>query len=79
MHRFAPVALATLLAATAPALLCAQAPFTPPQSTTKFTDPANLAGERVTLKLYPGGHMMYLRSASRHQLHDDAAAFYAAK
>ncbi|HUH84439.1 MAG TPA: septum formation initiator [Stellaceae bacterium] len=41
--------------------------------------PANLTGERVTLKLYPGGHMMYLRSASRHQLHDDAAAFYAAK
>ncbi len=41
--------------------------------------PANLTGERVSLKLYPGGHMMYLRSASRHLLHDDAAAFYAAK
>ena len=49
MHRFAPVALAPLLAATAPALLCAQAPtpFTVPQPTGKFTDPANLAGERV--------------------------------
>ena len=49
MHRLAPVALATLLAATAPALLCAQAPtpFTPPQPTGHFTDPANLAGERV--------------------------------
>jgi LmbE family N-acetylglucosaminyl deacetylase len=49
MHRFAPVALATLLAATAPALLCAQAPtpFTVPAATGHFTDPANLAGERV--------------------------------
>jgi carboxypeptidase C (cathepsin A) len=41
--------------------------------------PAKLTSERVSLKLYPGGHMMYLRSASRHLLHDDAAAFYAAK
>ncbi|HXS13427.1 MAG TPA: PIG-L family deacetylase, partial [Acidobacteriaceae bacterium] len=49
MHRFAPVALATLLAATAPALLCAQTPtpFTVPAATGHFTDPANLAGERV--------------------------------
>ncbi len=49
MHRFAPVALATLLAATAPALLRAQAPtrFTVPSATGHFTDPANLAGERV--------------------------------
>ena len=47
MHRFAPVALATLLAATAPAPLRAQTPFTPPQPTGQFTDPANLAGERV--------------------------------
>ncbi len=48
MHRFAPVAFATLLAATAPALLRAQAPtpFTVPAATTHFTDPANLAGER---------------------------------
>jgi carboxypeptidase C (cathepsin A) len=41
--------------------------------------PSNVTAERVTLKLYPGGHMMYLRSGSRRQLHDDAAAFYAAK
>jgi LmbE family N-acetylglucosaminyl deacetylase len=49
MHRFAPVALATLLAATASAPLRAQTPtpFTPPQPTAHFTDPANLAGERV--------------------------------
>lgn len=49
MHRFAPVALATLLAATASAPFCAQTPtpFTPPSSTAHFTDPANLAGERV--------------------------------
>jgi carboxypeptidase C (cathepsin A) len=32
---------------------------------------------RVELKLYPGGHMMYLRNGSRHRLHDDAQAFYA--
>ncbi|HEY4011169.1 MAG TPA: PIG-L family deacetylase, partial [Acidobacteriaceae bacterium] len=49
MHRFAPVALATLLAATAPAHLRAQTPtpFTVPQPTGHFTDPANLSGERV--------------------------------
>jgi LmbE family N-acetylglucosaminyl deacetylase len=49
MHRFAPVALATLLAASAPALLCAQTPtpFTVPPATGHFTDPANLAAERV--------------------------------
>jgi carboxypeptidase C (cathepsin A) len=41
--------------------------------------PSTVTAERVTLKLYPGGHMMYLRSGSRRQLHDDAAAFYAAK
>jgi carboxypeptidase C (cathepsin A) len=41
--------------------------------------PSSVTAERVTLKLYPGGHMMYLRSGSRRQLHDDAAAFYAAK
>jgi carboxypeptidase C (cathepsin A) len=41
--------------------------------------PSNVTAERVTLKLYSGGHMMYLRSGSRRQLHDDAAAFYAAK
>jgi carboxypeptidase C (cathepsin A) len=33
---------------------------------------------RVTLHLYPGGHMMYLRPATRRLLHDDAAALYAA-
>lgn len=47
MHRFAPVALATLLAATASARPQAQASFTAPQPTGHFTDPANLAGERV--------------------------------
>ncbi len=38
--------------------------------------PANVTASRVELKLYPGGHMMYLRSGSRHRLHDDAQAFY---
>ena len=38
--------------------------------------PANVVAERVALKLYAGGHMMYLRQDSRHRLHDDAAAFY---
>ncbi|MGO8914342.1 MAG: S10 family peptidase [Stellaceae bacterium] len=40
--------------------------------------PGNITAERVTLKLYPGGHMMYLRSGSRRSLHDDAVSFYAA-
>jgi carboxypeptidase C (cathepsin A) len=33
---------------------------------------------RVTLKLYPGGHMMYLRAASRSRLHQDASELYRA-
>jgi carboxypeptidase C (cathepsin A) len=33
---------------------------------------------RVALKLYEGGHMMYLRAGSRHRLRDDALAFYGA-
>jgi len=33
-------------------------------------------GERIALKLYLGGHMLYLRAQSRHRLHDDAAEFY---
>lgn len=33
---------------------------------------------RIELKLYDGGHMMYLRAGSRHRLFDDARAFYAA-
>jgi carboxypeptidase C (cathepsin A) len=33
---------------------------------------------RVELKLYQGGHMMYLRPGSRARLHADAAAFYGA-
>jgi carboxypeptidase C (cathepsin A) len=33
---------------------------------------------RVTLKLYPGGHMMYLRAASRTRLHQDAGELYRA-
>ena len=38
--------------------------------------PAPLAA-RVELKLYLGGHMLYLRPDSRHHLHDDAQSFYA--
>jgi carboxypeptidase C (cathepsin A) len=33
---------------------------------------------RVGLTLYPGGHMMYLRAASRARLHEDARALYRA-
>ena len=33
---------------------------------------------QVMLKLYPGGHMMYMRSASRAALARDAEAFYRA-
>ncbi|HVM82147.1 MAG TPA: peptidase S10 [Stellaceae bacterium] len=39
--------------------------------------PAEVVQGRVTLKLYPGGHMMYLRPASRAALHADARAIYA--
>jgi carboxypeptidase C (cathepsin A) len=39
--------------------------------------PASL-GDRIALKLYEGGHMLYLHAPSRHRLHDDAAAFYGA-
>jgi carboxypeptidase C (cathepsin A) len=38
--------------------------------------PSALTAQRIELKLYPGGHMMYLRTGSRHRLHDDAQAFY---
>jgi carboxypeptidase C (cathepsin A) len=38
--------------------------------------PEKLTAHRIELKLYAGGHMMYLRSGSRHRLHDDALAFY---
>lgn len=38
--------------------------------------PERLTQDRVTLKLYEGGHMMYLRRASRAQLHADARAVY---
>lgn len=38
--------------------------------------PLALTGGRVTFNLYPGGHMMYLRSASRARLHADAAKLY---
>lgn len=38
--------------------------------------PATVTAGRVDLKLYPGGHMMYLRTGSRHRLRDDAQAFY---
>jgi carboxypeptidase C (cathepsin A) len=39
--------------------------------------PGELAN-RVALKLYLGGHMLYLRADSRRRLHDDALAFYGA-
>ena len=35
-------------------------------------------GDRIALKLYEGGHMLYLHAASRAQLHSDAEAFYGA-
>ncbi|HEY4169668.1 MAG TPA: carboxypeptidase, partial [Reyranella sp.] len=38
--------------------------------------PASLTKDRVTLSLHPGGHMMYLRAASRAGLHEDAAKLY---
>ena len=38
--------------------------------------PPTLTAGRVTLNLYPGGHMMYLRAASRARLHADAALLY---
>ena len=40
--------------------------------------PLSLTRDRVSLKLYPGGHMMYMRSASRALLHADAAKLYPA-
>jgi len=38
--------------------------------------PRALTADRVTLNLYPGGHMMYLRPGSRARLHADAARLY---
>jgi carboxypeptidase C (cathepsin A) len=35
-------------------------------------------GQRIGVKLYAGGHMLYLHAQSRHRLHDDAAEFYGA-
>lgn len=40
--------------------------------------PPTLVGDRVALKLYAGGHMMYLRPASRAALRSDAEAMYRA-
>lgn len=40
--------------------------------------PPSLIRDRVSLNLYPGGHMIYLRSASRALLHADAAKLYPA-
>jgi carboxypeptidase C (cathepsin A) len=40
--------------------------------------PQTLTRDRVTLALYTGGHMMYLRPASRAALHRDARAIYTA-
>ena len=41
--------------------------------------PPAVTRDRVTLKLYPGGHMMYLRPASRAALHADSRAVYGAE
>jgi carboxypeptidase C (cathepsin A) len=38
--------------------------------------PETLTRDRVTLKLYRGGHMMYLRPGSRADLHADMRGFY---
>jgi carboxypeptidase C (cathepsin A) len=38
--------------------------------------PSSLTDGRVVVRLYPGGHMMYLRAASRAALHADAARLY---
>ena len=38
--------------------------------------PQTLTAGRVTLNLYPGGHMMYLRPGSRAGLRADAARLY---
>ena len=40
--------------------------------------PAMLTKDRVSLSLHPGGHMMYLRAASRAGLHADAAKLHPA-
>ncbi|HJQ59049.1 MAG TPA: carboxypeptidase [Vineibacter sp.] len=39
--------------------------------------PPSLTADRVTLNLYPGGHMMYLRAGSRARLRADAARLFA--
>ncbi len=41
--------------------------------------PASLAGDRVTLNVYRGGHMFYTRAAQRAAFTADAKAFYAAR
>ncbi|MCW5736867.1 MAG: hypothetical protein KIS73_22265 [Enhydrobacter sp.] len=38
--------------------------------------PTSLTAGRVTLGLLPGGHMMYLRAASRAALHEEAAKLH---
>ena len=38
--------------------------------------PVSLTAGRVSLSLHRGGHMMYLRGASRAGLHADAARLY---
>jgi carboxypeptidase C (cathepsin A) len=40
--------------------------------------PQTLTADRVTLRLYPGGHMMYLRPGSRAGLRAEAARLYSA-
>lgn len=38
--------------------------------------PPKVIADRVSLNLYSGGHMMYLRTASRNRLRTDAAKLY---
>ena len=52
-------------------------PFAATQYVLNHLPPLPPAG-RVALKLYPGGHMLYLDAASRKAFSDDAAKFYAA-
>ncbi len=40
--------------------------------------PPAVLGDRVTLRLYPDGHMMYIRAVSRADLHKDAVELYRA-
>jgi carboxypeptidase C (cathepsin A) len=41
--------------------------------------PPSLAGDRVSLKLYRGGHMFYTTASQREAFTQDAKAFYASR